>query len=576
MHKKALNFIKSIPSHIWILLLIILVGTFFRAYNFHDWMSFNSDGVRDAVRVSHAVEEGVGSLPLLGPRAGGTQLHLGPIFYYMEYLSGAIFQSTSPMVFAFPTLLFSILSIPLFFFLLREYFSPKMSLVLTAMFATSYMAIEYGRFAWNPNSTPFFSMLFYLALLKAYKYGEKNSWKKYAWFAISGSSLAIASQLHYSAFLGLPIIFAIFVALNWKDTKKISLWKAGLAFFGAILIFYIPVLVFEFLTHGKNTIQFIKAIASKGEDKDIFEKIFKDIKNYAKYFLWIAGGVVDGRLWQKALSALMIFAGVASNYFLLKRETDEGKKRFLQFSLIFLLVYFVLYIPLAFEIRRSRFFLPLLTTPFMLIGYLIVYAIKMGFRKKFKIGAAILISLLILGNVKMTLAWFMNMGSSEKNEQASDYWKVSEKNKEFWWTLGRIEKAADYMAETCKKDSVLFIISRKTKDFGDAIGYSFLWKAPGKDITEKEKHSEKYEKYDSCFYYVSLTQEDLPEFLNDREYEEPIIMGDMRIIKWYPENEGTVDFSEMKNNKNNNDRDDSLEKKINSDYPRINWGDLFR
>lgn len=565
---KVIKYLKSIPWHIWASIVIMLVGIFFRTYNFYDWMSFNTDGVRDSILVSHPIEEGIGSLPLLGPRAGGTQLHLGPIFYYFEYLAGAIFQSTNPVVFAFPTLLFSIITIPLFFLLLREYFSPKASLIMTAMFATCFMAIEYSRFAWNPNATPFFTILFFLALLRAYN-SEK---KRILWFAVSGGSLAIATQLHFSAFLGLPIIFVLFTAINWKKTKEIFSWKSLLAFFGTIFVLYLPVFIFEFLTHGKNTKLFFDAIDTKGSSHTVFEKIIRDIGIFSKYFLWIIAGIVDGKKWQEVMSALLLFAGTGVNLFLIIKEIDEKKKRFLSLSFIFILTFFVLYIPLAFDIKRSRFFLPVIIVPFMLTGYLIAFARHMGFKQKGKLLIAIIIAVLIFGNVSLTLDWFSNMNMSQTGIKNSSFEKVSEKNKEFWWTWGRLEGAADYMKNNCNKKQVFFIISRKTGNFGDAIEYAFFMARDGRNLIFKQKYKQEYEKYDSCYYYISLDRENLPDFLQQKKYDSPSIMGDMKIVRWYPEIAGTAVFPPKKTS----NRDDSLKNKIKSDYPRILWRDLFR
>ena len=567
---KINNYFKSVPRYVWILMIIVAVGIFFRVYNFHDWMSFNADGVRDAIAVSHAVEEGVGELPLLGPRAGGTQLHLGPIFYYFQYISGTIFQSTSPVVYAFPNLIFSILAIPLFFLLLRKYFTVRYSLVLTAMLATCFMAIEYSRFAWNPNSTPFFVILFLLSLLRAYDLDEKNDWRKWAWLAVSGGSLAIASQLHFSAFLGLPAVLVMFAAINWKKTKKLG-WKAVLAFFATIVIIYIPVFVFEFLTHGKNAIQFLHAIFSKGPQRGVPDILLRDIGVFSKYFLWIVSGTIDANWWQKVLGGIFILTGIFSNIFLLKKETDDGKKRFLKMSAVFMFAFLVLYAPLAFEVNKTRFFLPLLMTPFIMVGFIVIAAEKIGFSKrKIWIVSLTIIFLLIFGNVKSTFAWFSNMKKSEEGLNLA-YQKVSEKNKEFWWTWGRFKNVAEHMDGNCEKENVIFITSKKTKDFGDSIEYA-LEEVSRKKVLFKEKYKEDYDKYDSCNYYISLAGENIPEFLAQKNYDNPFGMGDMAITRWYPESPGSQDFPKKKSN----DRNRSLQSKIKSDYPRIFWGDLFK
>ena len=134
--KKIIN---KIPYSTWILLGIILIGIFLRTYNFHDWLRFNADQSRDAEVVSNSLE-GKSSLPLLGPKAGGTEFRLGPIFYYFQTASAAFFGN-QPDKMAYPDLFFSILSIPLLFLFLRKLFSERIALSSTAIYSLSFFAM---------------------------------------------------------------------------------------------------------------------------------------------------------------------------------------------------------------------------------------------------------------------------------------------------------------------------------------------------------------------------------------------------------------------------------------------------
>ena len=72
---------------------VILAAIFLRAWHFHDWLFFKMDQARDALLIKQVLENGPGWLPLLGPKAGGTHLNLGPAFYYFQYISAFLFQS---------------------------------------------------------------------------------------------------------------------------------------------------------------------------------------------------------------------------------------------------------------------------------------------------------------------------------------------------------------------------------------------------------------------------------------------------------------------------------------------------
>jgi len=49
-----------------------------------------------------------------------------------------------------------------FYLIFRKFFAGYLTLALTALYAVTFFVVRYSRFAWNPNSQPFFLMLFLL------------------------------------------------------------------------------------------------------------------------------------------------------------------------------------------------------------------------------------------------------------------------------------------------------------------------------------------------------------------------------------------------------------------------------
>ncbi|MDR3558972.1 MAG: hypothetical protein P4L62_01415 [Candidatus Pacebacteria bacterium] len=120
---------QKIPRSALILTVIVLVGVFLRAYNFHAWLDFENDQVRDANLV-RSVLQGKALWPLLGPDMTGSGrshnsglFYVGPAYYYFEIISAKIFGA-SPAAEAYPNLLFAILSIPLFYLFLSAASAP--------------------------------------------------------------------------------------------------------------------------------------------------------------------------------------------------------------------------------------------------------------------------------------------------------------------------------------------------------------------------------------------------------------------------------------------------------------------
>jgi len=149
--------------------LICFFTIFLRVYHFSDWLRFNSDQARDAGIVRDMIENN--NVPLLGPIAGGTLFQLGPAFYYFQFVGAKLF-GVMPDKMAYGDLLFGILSVPLAFFLFLRYFKKNTSLMLAALYATSFFAVQYSRFAWNPNFSVCFSFIRFLCsrMRKAIKF----------------------------------------------------------------------------------------------------------------------------------------------------------------------------------------------------------------------------------------------------------------------------------------------------------------------------------------------------------------------------------------------------------------------
>lgn len=375
------------------LTLIIAVGIFFRTYHFVDYLRFNPDQSRDATLVRDVVS-GKEAWPLLGPQAGGTNFRLGGFFYQIEILSAKIFGE-SPDRLAYPDLFFSILSIPLLYFFLREFFSRNISLSVTTVFAVSFYAVKYARFAWNPNSTPFYALLFLYAILQLTK-DEKN--RKWFWAVAIGIAAGVGVQLHSLLLFSLPIVFVMYFA--YLFFKKNNAWKWAPLILLVGLLINMPQIISEIQTSGKNTQAFFQGMQKKSSRSGtLAQKFILDATCHVQSnaFMLIPVGndsqcdFVDvganinknsnksgGRTDNAILLIDIIFAVVfsAGGYALLFRswrvEQNESKKRFLELIALYAGMLFVLLIPLADEIS-FRFFLVLEFMPFLLLGLWLKY-----------------------------------------------------------------------------------------------------------------------------------------------------------------------------------------------------------
>lgn len=363
---------------------IVLVGAFLRLYHLSDWVHFELDQARDAKVIVAATEGGVGELPLLGPRAGGTFLRLGPGFYYLEYLGALVFGST-PGGLAMPVALLSIASIVVFYLLMRRYFETRLSLGLTFLFSVSAFLVLYGRFAWNPNPLPFFLMAGFYALLRSVDVEESY---RERWLVVAAFLLSFATHLHFLAFVSLPAIAVVFLAVK---RARFS-WKTWVMALAVALVLYVPMALNEYITGGANTQEFFKAIGGKSNQQHhtLAEQAVRDITNHAAgYWVMLTGyeesamgqftsrGTVDFELtcndechkhFLSAFFAMLVFVlGGVLLVWSWWRETDVRKKDFLAVSILWFGACFVLFAPLSYDFS-PRFFLLTAPFPFLFVG----------------------------------------------------------------------------------------------------------------------------------------------------------------------------------------------------------------
>ncbi|HBB36674.1 MAG: hypothetical protein UX02_C0001G0038 [Candidatus Moranbacteria bacterium GW2011_GWC1_45_18] len=436
----------------FILAVIVLLAAAVRLYHFSDWLYFAMDQARDAMLIREAYDNGISNLPLLGPRAAGTFLRLGPIFYYFQFLSAKIFNSTDPAVLAYPDVFFSILSIPLFYFFLRIYFQKTSSLLGTAIFSASFIAIQYARFAWNPNAIPFWILLTFFALLKFSQ--SKREKEKYAWLSAMAVGWGVASQLHFLVFVALPIL--IIISLAWNRNFKKMGWKgAGLVIL-ILLIFYMPVILSDLKTGGDNAKQFIFALKNKPQTEySISQKFFQNFINHGNYYTLYPTSYISrtGKISMLA-GLVLIFATLLKIFWGLKEEKDEEKKSFLRVVYVWFFGFFFLLIPFAFQVR-PRFFFPVFFLPFVFFAFWFDWALK--WKKKKHLGKA-LAAIVFLGvfflNSEAIRTWYTSLAKEKDPEPWMGRMLVIQQFQNV--TATQLENLAGYLRERSADEEKIF------------------------------------------------------------------------------------------------------------------------
>jgi hypothetical protein len=397
--------------HIWVLVGLMFMALGVRAWNIEDSIYFRMDQARDATLIKTAFEGGVGELPLLGPRAAGSFLRLGPIFYYFQFLSAKAFSSVEPYVLAFPDLLFSILTIPLFYYFLRNFFSKKVSLLVVCIFSSSFILTQYARFAWNPNSIPFWALL---TLLGAYKTVVVKSPKKAGlWLVVTAFGYAIASQLHFTALLALPLVIASFWIFNWPKQVKFKFWVLAL---GVLVFFYIPMAISEVYTGFDNAHQFLYALSIKGaDDVTLAMQLEESLRLHAKYYSMMLTSY--GNLDDKEFVLIFVFMLLFSTWrfmVIYKSKKSQAKKAFIHLTLCWFLVFVVLYSKLAMDISKPRFWLLIAPLPYIFLALLFQWFVEFKYKKIAKILVLGVSGFLILVNSYAVGIWYYSFSKQKE------------------------------------------------------------------------------------------------------------------------------------------------------------------
>lgn len=377
----------------WILLGIILIGIFLRTYNFHNWLYFAKDQARDAFIVE-SVLKGDSPIPFLGPKMGNSGYKLGPLFYYIKMASGKIL-GVGPDKMAYPELILSILTIPLFYLFLKRYFSQNLSLALTGLYSISFFAVRYSRFAWNLNMIPFFVLLFILSLSEFLYEKEKTKW--FLVIAL-GIALGVNTQLHaILILLSGPIIFLSFAYVLWKNK---STWKKCLVIILLAIILNAGMIIGEVKTNYFNTNNFIRAFTDKSGNGQ--NKLERNLELSVACYVQANGYIVTSigekdncnfldkknYITDRNIKFAGVFASLAFvivGFILMIRyfwhEKDKKKKIFLGIAAFYSALFFVVMTP-AIDGASLRYYIHIFFLPYLFLGIIIKF-LSEKFSKKY-------------------------------------------------------------------------------------------------------------------------------------------------------------------------------------------------
>lgn len=253
-----------------ILILIILLGLFWRLKWWPNEVTFGYEQARDAMA---AQELFAGKkFTLIGPTTEIEGLFHGPIYYYFIGLPYHLFGK-NPASVSLTHLLANLLSLPIIFWVGKKLFNPRVGIIAAFLYAISFEVASYSLWLSNPSpGLPLIILTYYLFYLGL---TEKEKYLPWACFLLGLTvqwDLIIVMQL-------IPIL-----VFAWLIKKKLSLkeiFVSGLAFLAPLSTYPLFEVRHDFLMTRK----FFEVLASQDADfRNIFEYLWVYLSGLAREF----------------------------------------------------------------------------------------------------------------------------------------------------------------------------------------------------------------------------------------------------------------------------------------------------
>lgn len=290
-----------------------------------------------------------GEIPLVGITSSHTWLHQGPLWTYVLAVLLPL-GKYNPLLPAYFTAAMTLVTAGFLYYTGKKFFTARVALIATALFATSPLVIMYGRMPYHTTLIPLFCLLLYYSLCRVTQ-GKKE------FFPFIFFSLSILYNLELATVL-LWLVPVAVVIYGWYRKEKwykglLTKKTVGLSIFLSLLPL-IPILIYD-VTHGfPQTVVFmgwimyrfahifVPSLTTKEAPHTMLETIQFLYRNNGLFFSGVLFPVVA------ILSVLSVCAGL-----LQLRKT---------FSMpLFILLFFTVIITFGFIVNKtpSEAYLPL-------------------------------------------------------------------------------------------------------------------------------------------------------------------------------------------------------------------------
>lgn len=262
---------------LFLLLAILTLGTFLRLYKFGETLHLGVDAAMAYLLADRILNHN--HILLVGPVTSLPNINLlPPTYYYLISILFFLFKSELSV-----TLVFTFMGIisPLFLFILAKEISDTKTALLSAfLYSINNVLVFYSRNIWEPHLVPILIIIAFYLFIKWIK--RKNNL-----YLLLSSTFFSLSLMYASSLLLLPAIFIwTILSLQTISAKKGKRVIFSLLFFLLpLIIFYLPVIYFEYINDWPSIINIINIVNGKTDYfrydiKIFFNSIFLNINNF--------------------------------------------------------------------------------------------------------------------------------------------------------------------------------------------------------------------------------------------------------------------------------------------------------
>ncbi|NEP15365.1 MAG: hypothetical protein F6J97_00450 [Leptolyngbya sp. SIO4C1] len=311
-----LNKLPRLRLASWLMAGAIALGMITRLVSALRYTTFDigpaPDQIRDAFLYMDMLQ---GRLPTLGPASSVGGYSLPPLYYFLVFPVTLLSRSLTLQV--LPNALFSLLSIPLFSWLVYRLLAetPQRRL-LAALAGLWYSAlfpyIFISNFEWNPVPVPCFLFAFVLLIDYQFSHRQIGTRQRLAW-ALYGAVTAVLVSLHSTTLFVMPVVYAgSLLCFIWLTRKRAAQWQMPALSLLVALLTLLPYWYGEMTRGFANTKQIARTILDSSDRPaaGLLTRLGRMAYNYLElgWQVYVSSGT--GQIWLGGILALLVLLAV--------------------------------------------------------------------------------------------------------------------------------------------------------------------------------------------------------------------------------------------------------------------------